>query len=101
SATALPFCVGNFPQLVRNFQALTQTKDMAELRPTAGRPVEVTTLLEWTKQASAGKQFPRVLLALGALRLAKQFNAAEEVIQANEATVPPQWRAAWANEKAA
>src|SRR5438093_4986823 len=100
--TALPFCVGNFPQLVRNFQALSQARNLAELRPApAGRAVQAPTLVEWAKQASAARQFPRVLLALGALRLAKQFDVAEELIQANDAQVPPQWRAAWANEKAA
>jgi hypothetical protein len=101
SATALAFCVGNFPQLVRNFQALTQAGDLAELRPTAGRPVEVTTLLDWAHQASAAKLFPRVLLALGALRLAKHLEAADALVKANDASVPPQWQAAWANEKAA
>src|SRR5580700_5272476 len=42
-ATALPFCVGNFPQLVRNFQALTQAANVSDLRPSAGRPVPVPT----------------------------------------------------------
>jgi tetratricopeptide (TPR) repeat protein len=100
-ATALPFCVGNFPQLVRNFQALTQATCLADLRPSQSRSVQVTTLVDWARKASAAKQFPRVLLALGALRLAKQFDAADEVVQANDAAVPPPWRAAWSNERAA
>jgi tetratricopeptide (TPR) repeat protein len=100
-ATALPFCVGNFPQLVRNFQALSQATNLADLRPTAGRSVQVPTLVDWARKTSAAKQFPRMLLALGALRLAKHFDAADELIQANDAGVPPQWRAAWTNEKAA
>jgi tetratricopeptide (TPR) repeat protein len=99
--TALPFCVGNFPQLVRNFQALSQAKNLAELLPTPGRSVQVTTLLDWAKKTSAAKQYPRVLLALGALRLAKHFEAADELVQATDAAVPPPWRAAWANERAA
>jgi tetratricopeptide (TPR) repeat protein len=99
--TALPFCFGNFPQLVRNFQALVETKDLAALRPTAGRSVDAPALLEWASQASAAKQFPRLLLALGALRLAKQFEAADEIVRANDASVRTQWRAAWASEKAA
>jgi hypothetical protein len=96
--TALPFCVGNFPQLVRNFQALTQAAKLSDLRPSPSRPVQVPTLVDWARKA---KQFPRVLQALGALRLAKHFDVADELIQANEGSVPPQWRAAWANEKAA
>ena len=97
-ATALPFCVGNFPQLVRNFQALTQAANLSDLRPSQGRAVPVPTLVDWARKT---KQFPRVLLALGALRLAKHFDAADELIQANDSAVPTQWRDAWANEKAA
>jgi hypothetical protein len=99
--TALPFCLGNFPQLVRNFHTLIDTKSLAELRPAAGRPVDVPALVDWAKQASCAKQFPRALLALGGLRLAKQFEVADELILATEEALPSKWRDAWANEKAA
>jgi tetratricopeptide (TPR) repeat protein len=100
-AAALAFCAGNFPQLVRNFQALTQTKNFAELRPGAGRPVHAPPLVEWASQPAAQLEFPRTILALGALRLASQFVAAEAVVSAADNHVPAQWREAWANEKAA
>jgi hypothetical protein len=99
--TALPFSFGNFPQLVRNFQALIETKNLAALRPKAGRPVEAPALVDWASQASAAKQFPRLLLALGALRLAKHYEAADKIVGANDAAIPLECRAAWANEKAA
>jgi hypothetical protein len=99
--TALPFSFCNFPQLVRNFQTLIETKSLAALRPTAGRPVDAPALVDWAAQASAAKHFPRLLLALGALRLAKQFDAADEIVKDNDVAVLPEWRAAWANEKAA
>jgi tetratricopeptide (TPR) repeat protein len=100
-AAALPFCVGNFPQLVRNFQQLLQARNLSELRPTAGRAVPAPTLIEWSRNAAAGRQFPRVLLALGALRLAKQFDVADELVRTCDSSVPANLRAAWANEKAA
>jgi tetratricopeptide (TPR) repeat protein len=100
-AAALAFCVGNFPQLMRNFQQLLQARTLAELRPTAGRPVQASALLEWAKKIAAQKQFPGVVLALGALRLANQFAEADELVQACESSVPANWSAAWANEKAA
>jgi hypothetical protein len=100
-AAALPFCVGNFPQLVRNFQQLSQTRNLAELRPTVGRPVQAPALVEWARKTAATKQFPGVVLALGALRLAGQFDAADELVRTCESSVPADWRAAWANEKAA
>lgn len=97
--TALPFCVGNFPQLVRNFQALTQANDLAELRPSVGRPVHAPGLAEWALQTAA--KFPQALVALGALRLAKQFEAADELVQACQSRVPAQWQSAFDNEVAA
>lgn len=98
---ALPFCFGNFPQLMRHFQQLTQAKNLADLRPVAGRPVAASALVSWANSAAAAKQFPRVLLALGALRLAKHFDTADELLKSFESGVPAQWRAGWTNEKAA
>jgi hypothetical protein len=100
-STALPFCLGNFPQLVRNLQAMLQAKNLQALRPVAGRPVHAPQLIEWARAAAAASAFPRLLLALGALRLAKQFDVADEIVAAGDVAVPAQWQTAWANEKAA
>jgi tetratricopeptide (TPR) repeat protein len=100
-AAALAFCAGNFPQLVRNFQALTQTKDFAELRPGAGRPVHAPPLVDWAGQSATQTQFPQAILALGALRLASQYDAADAVVNKAESQIPTEWRDAWENEKAA
>jgi hypothetical protein len=40
-------------------------------------------------------------VAIGALRLARQFKAATELMQEHAADVPAAWRIAWANEQAA
>jgi len=100
-AAALPFCLGNFPQLVRNFQTLLQARNLAELRPAEGRPIAAAALIDWAREAAKGKQFPRLLVALGALRLSKQFDVADEIIRTNDSSVPVAFGEAWANEKAA
>jgi hypothetical protein len=100
-AVALPFCFGNFPQLVRNYQELYRSAIQPDLRPLSDRPIDAPGLVEWAGQASAAKQLPALLLALGALRLAKQFEEADKLVQAHEAGLPPRWQGAWANEKAA
>lgn len=100
-AVALAFCVGNFPQLVRNFHTILQQADLTELRPQPGRPTPVPGLEEWANQVAAKGKYPQVLLALASLRLAKLFDQADQFIQANEASVPALWQAAWENEKAA
>lgn len=98
---ALALCAGNFPQLVRNFHQLVQSANLTALRPSAGRPTPAPQLLAWADEVAKEKRFPAALVALGALRLAKQFDAADRLVQSLEADVPSPWRAAWDNERAA
>jgi hypothetical protein len=98
---ALAWCVGNFPQLVRNFHTLLHQAKAADLRPGMGRPVSAPALIEWAQQVAVPPKYPEVLLALGALRLAKQFDQADALIAAQRDKVPAKWRAAWENEVAA
>ncbi len=98
---ALAFCVGNYPQLLRNLHMVLHKANLTELRPQGGRPLPVPALLEWAKEVAANKQFPHMLLAVGALRLAKHFDEAADYLRTHEKSAPAQWRAAWANEKAA
>jgi tetratricopeptide (TPR) repeat protein len=100
-AVALPFCLGNFPQLVRNLHLLLHTPPLAEIPPETIRPVAVPALLEWKEEVSQKKQFPQLLLALAALRLAKHFDLAAELLARHDRDVPEAWRAAWDNESAA
>ncbi|HYT89635.1 MAG TPA: hypothetical protein VEL76_13090 [Gemmataceae bacterium] len=100
-ATALAFSLGNFPQLVRNLHLLMQQANLAELRPTAVRPIAVPALEEWAEQAGRKGQYPQALLAVGTLRLARQFQQAAELLRALEKSVPAEWRTTLANEKAA
>ncbi|HWG43077.1 MAG TPA: hypothetical protein VN688_09845 [Gemmataceae bacterium] len=97
-AVALAFCMGNFPQLVRNLHPLLGGGDLTVLRQSSNRPVSVPpSLLQWAAQT---RGYPQVLLAAGVLRLARRFDAAAELLQANE-KVPASWQALRANEEAA
>src|SRR5205814_1321451 len=100
SIVAIAFSVGNFPQLVRNFHQVLTQPNLSDIQPDAGRPaaVELSAYVEETGQK---KNFPQMLIALGALRLAKQFDAADSFIRAQDASIPADWRGAWENEKAA
>jgi len=101
STAAVAFCVGNFPQLMRNFQTLLPESGLGKLRPEAGRPAVAPELASWVNEVAGKGQFPQLLLALGVLRLAKHFDAADTLVQAQDVKVPADWRAAWDNEKAA
>jgi hypothetical protein len=97
-AVALAFCVGNFPQLVRNLHPLLSGGDLSALRPTASRPVSApSSLLEW---ANATHGYPQVLLAAGVLRLARRFEEAEQLLRSTD-KIPAAWQPVRANEEAA
>jgi hypothetical protein len=98
---AVAFCVGNFPQLMRNFHSIFTQPNLAELRAVAGREASAAELSPWVNEISQKKQLPQMLLALGTLRLAKQFDAADAFVRAHDTAIPAEWRTGWENEKAA
>lgn len=94
---SVAMCVGNFPQLMRNLHLLLHGEP-TRLRPTGGKPIDVPELTHWAEKAASKKQYPELLLAAGALRLAGQFDAAARLL---EQAPPDEWRTAWDNERAA
>jgi hypothetical protein len=98
---ALALCAANFPQMVRNFHMILQTENLTTLKPQAGRPIPASDLLSWADDIGQRGQMPQLLLALGALRLAKQLDVAEQFVRKHDAKIPAEWRGAWENEKAA
>jgi hypothetical protein len=95
-ATAVPFCLGNFPQLVRDLQPLVDGANSVS-SPKPGRPLPTGGLTAWAQRQ---KNYPVVLLAAGVLRLARDFDGAETALGRAE-NVPAAWRAVHANESAA
>jgi hypothetical protein len=97
-AIALAFCVGNFPQMVRNLQPLLSGGDLTALRQSPTRPASVPpALLQW---ATTVRSYPQLLLAAGILRLARRFEEASELLK-SRGKAPTEWQALRANEEAA
>jgi tetratricopeptide (TPR) repeat protein len=101
SIVAIAFSAGNFPQLMRNFHTILTQPNLVEMRPTGGQPAAASDLRGWADDIAAKKQYPEMLLALGAFRLARQFDEADKFVNAHDANIPSEWRAGWENEKAA
>lgn len=95
---AIAFCVGNFPQLVRNFHQLLQSSHLVAPKPTKTKPISIVGFDEWASKAST---FSAVIWALAGWRLARQFDRAEALVQEWSGRVPDTWQAAWDNEIAA
>jgi tetratricopeptide (TPR) repeat protein len=98
---ALAFAAGNYPQLVRNLIPLWRADNLAELRPASADSSSAPSLVSWAGETIRKQLYPQALLSIGALRLARQFEAATELTQRHESEIPAAWRAAWANEQAA
>jgi hypothetical protein len=94
-AVALAFCLGNFPQLVRNLHVLL-TREPAALRDGPSQAAEDPALVEWANHVEGG---PQRLLAAGVLRLARQFDAADALLAPGADAGG--WEAVLANERAA
>jgi tetratricopeptide (TPR) repeat protein len=102
SIFAIACSAGNFPQLMRNFHAILTQPNLADMRPIPSEARSVSAeLVPWAEEVAQGHKFPDMLLALGTLRLAKQFADAERFITKHEASIPAEWRNGWDNEKAA
>lgn len=98
----LALSLGNFPQLVRNLHPLLQAKNLGELRKSGNvRPLPTAELASWAAKAAQKPTFPQMALAVGALRLAREYDRADELIRAGDDAVPAAWQAVWENEKAA
>jgi tetratricopeptide (TPR) repeat protein len=92
-AVALAFCLGNYPQLVRNLHPLL-TREPAALREVGGSAVSLPALDGWLEQDHAG---PNRLLAAAVARLVRRFDRAEALL----ADAPEGWKNVQANEVAA
>jgi hypothetical protein len=94
-AVALAFSIGNFPQLVRNLQPLLARGDLTALRIDTGRANAPAGLIEW---ASVAKEPAELVVAAGALRLARHFDDAERLLKR---ILIAGWKDLIENEKAA
>jgi tetratricopeptide (TPR) repeat protein len=100
-SAAISFSFGNYPQLVRNLHALLHATGLSALLPAGvGSPLH-SSLREWAGASTRERHHPQVLLGVGVLRLARQFDAATELLNRHRANTPADWQAAWANEEAA
>lgn len=97
---SVAFCVGNFPQIVRNFLPVLQRDELTPVPLKLSRDLATETYSEWAK-SSAQQDWPLPLLGVGALRLAQQYEQAELLLEGMKENVPAKWQKCWLNERAA
>ncbi len=99
-ALAVAFCAGNFPQIVRNFLPMLQSSSLTPAKLKLSRTVDKTVYLEWAKNM-AEKEWPAPLLGVAILRLAQEFEQAEQMLDSLKDQTPAGKEPEWLNERAA
>lgn len=101
SVPTVPFCLGNYPQLVRDVTPLIEEADLNKLVLAPSTPIAVPSLQSWSQRVIRERDPAQLLLLLSALRLARQFGEAERLLQSERADMPAAWQPALANEASA
>jgi hypothetical protein len=97
-AFSVAFCLGNYPQMLRDFHPFLSGGHETIQNPPRMNPLPISSsILQWAEQQN---EFPRVLLAAAVYRLSRRFKEAGELLRAN-GSIPSAWRALRANEEAA
>jgi hypothetical protein len=100
--TAVPFCLGNYPQLLRQYLPLVREGPLSALRSSGGAATEAITssLADWSRRVIASESVGPMMLAHGAVRLAGIQELSDELGKAITRGMPGGARPAWANEEA-
>ena len=94
SHTGLAFAAGNYPQMVRDLAPLYRAAESLGELPTPNGPAIPIG-------CAPSDEFSSVLLAIGTMRLARQWDAADALLRSSAGRVPSVLTLAWANEEAA
>jgi hypothetical protein len=98
---AVPFCLGNFPQMLKTVLPLLEGTPLSGLTTPIEQTVPAAGLSEWCRQMLAQTRLTEALFGAAALRLANQFEAADQQLDRVRALAPASWAGLLDNEAAA
>jgi len=98
---AIACCVGNYPQLVKDFTPLLALESVDALRPQPGRPVDFFGVDAWAEERLARHRPAEALFAVGMFRLGHQFDKARDLLDRVREVTGSSWKPLLDNEAAA
>jgi hypothetical protein len=98
---AVPFCLGNYPQLVHDLSPLMAAKSLKELAKSSEEALDVREIQDWGRLMLVNARLAEALLAAAALRLARQLDAAAALLAEVRRQAPVSWEPLLINEEAA
>ncbi len=97
---ALPWCVGNYPQMVRALTPLLEGVRLPSHPVPLSRPAPLASIRSWIQRIVPRCGPAGVLTVVGMLRLAHAFEEARTLLD-QENPADASWADAWQNERAA
>jgi tetratricopeptide (TPR) repeat protein len=97
----IPFCIGNFPQLVRDVTPLLGAVRLEQLLPQQPAAMDLSSLLTWTEERLAKKRLAEAVFGAALLRLGGQFEMAGDMLHRVRKQATGSWDALLRNEESA
>jgi tetratricopeptide (TPR) repeat protein len=103
SYTSLAFALGNYPQLVRDFASLLRRETLTKAKPTseASPSLATSAMKDWAQKTLTKGNPEAILAAVGVLRLAREYDLAEKLLNDARTKLPSTLASVIANEEAA
>lgn len=101
TVVAVPFCVGHYPQMLRDVAPLLVDQRPSSLLTHRNGPKEMNDVAAWGGNMLQKRQWAQAVLAAAVLRMAGQCHAAGKVLGQVRASAPPVWDGVLRNEEAA
>jgi tetratricopeptide (TPR) repeat protein len=99
-STAIPFCLGNYPQLVQDLGSLMQLGSLTAPQPPLVLSIS-STLGAWLGKATWQGNVLNPLMSSAILRMAGHLDRCDELLNESKQDMPKHFTAAWSNELAA
>jgi hypothetical protein len=101
SLVAVPFCLGNYPQMVHDVAPLLSGQAPSTLLFRPGRSQSMSDVATWAAAQIKKQQWADALLAAAVLRVAGQYDSAANLLQRVREAAAPAWDGLLRNEEAA
>ena len=89
---ALPFCLGNYPQLVRDLAPFVEPADLTRLRPTVSRSPRRANMVQHSDLPKPPDNPIQILFSVASFRLTKEFDQAAELLRHYRDKIAPSTR---------
>jgi hypothetical protein len=101
SVVAVPFCMGYYPQMLRDVSPILAKRRPSSLLTGTAKPQPMNDVVAWGTSMLRKQKWAEALVAAAALRMCGQSNAARDMLDQIRKSAAVAWNAVLLNEEAA